>query len=42
MNTLLGIIKLGLFIMACKKFDREKYDGIVENPPIYPGRNNPE
>ena len=31
-----------VFIMAGKNNDREKYGGIVENPPIYPGRNNPE
>ena len=31
-----------VYIMAGKKWLREKYGGIVENPPIYPGRNNPE
>ena len=36
--TLLGIITLGLFTTG-RKFDRVKYGGIVENPPIHPGRN---
>ena len=31
-----------VFIMAGKKFEREIYGGIVENPPIYPGHNYPE
>jgi len=31
-----------VFIMAGQIFDREKYGGIFENPPIYPSHNNPE
>ena len=31
-----------VFIMAGQISDRKKYDGIFENPPIYPGHNNPE
>ena len=31
-----------VFIMAGKISDREKYGGIFENQPIYPGQNNPE
>ena len=30
-----------VFIMAGQISDREKYGGIFENPPIYPGHNNP-
>ena len=35
--TLLGIIIVGLFTTG-KIFDREKYGGILQNPPHYPGR----
>ena len=30
------------FFMTGKIFDREKYDGIFQNPPLYPGYNIPE
>ena len=31
-----------VFIMAGQISEREKYGGNFENPPIYPGHNNPE
>ena len=31
-----------VFIMAGKNKNREKYGGISQNPPLYPGHNNPE
>ncbi len=31
-----------VFIMAGKIIEREKYGGIIENPPIYPGHDIPE
>jgi hypothetical protein len=35
--------KLGaVFIMDGKNKNREKYGGISQNPPLYPGHNNPE
>ena len=36
-NTLLGIITVGLLTTG-EIFDREKYDGILQTPPHYPGR----
>ena len=40
-TTLLGNIIAGFF-MTGKIFDREKYGGIFQNPPLYPGYNIPE
>ena len=31
-----------VFIMAGKNKKREKYGEIAQNPPLYPGHNNPE
>ena len=36
-TTLLGIITVGLLTTG-EIFDREKYGGILQNPPHYPGR----
>jgi hypothetical protein len=40
-HTLLGIITVGLLTTGKNK-KREKYGEIPQNPPLYPGHNNPE
>jgi hypothetical protein len=32
----------GVIIKAGENKNREKYGGIYQNPPLYPGHNNPE